>query len=135
VSAADCRDARLTRPASARLFARTVVGKTVKGVARKGKWLRLELDDGARVFSHLGMTGDWARVAVGAPALRFERARIDVVRRGRASSVRYVEHAYGPYAIPSYSTPTPQGVQVFFTLSPANPYTVLLMTAELAAGR
>jgi formamidopyrimidine-DNA glycosylase len=91
VSAADCRDARLTRPASAGLFARTVVGKTVKEVARRGKWLRLELDDGARVFSHLGMTGDWARVAVDAPALRFERARIDVVRRGRASSVRYVD--------------------------------------------
>jgi hypothetical protein len=44
-------------------------------------------------------------------------------------------HTYGPYAIASYSTPTPQGVQVFFTMSTANPYTVMLMTAELAASR
>jgi formamidopyrimidine-DNA glycosylase len=91
VSAADCTDARLTRPAPARLFARTVVGKKLTGIARKGKWLRLELEDGGRVFSHLGMTGGWERVAVDAPPLRFERARIDVVGRGRSSSVRYVD--------------------------------------------
>jgi len=81
----------LTRPAPARLFARAVVGKTVKGIARKGKWLRLELDDGGKVFSHLGMTGGWVRVAVDAPPLRFERARFDVAQRGRAFSVRYVD--------------------------------------------
>jgi formamidopyrimidine-DNA glycosylase len=91
VSAAECADARLTRPASARLFARTLVGKTVTGIARKGKWLRIELDDGGRVFSHLGMTGDWARVLVDAAPLRFERARLDLVRRDRTFSVRYVD--------------------------------------------
>src|SRR5579871_1295284 len=90
VTAADCTDARLTRPAPARLFARTVVGKKLTGIARKGKWLRLELEDGGRVFSHLGMTGSWEHVAADAPPLRFERARMDVVRRGRSSSVRYV---------------------------------------------
>jgi formamidopyrimidine-DNA glycosylase len=91
VGTADCTDARLTRPGPTRLFARTVVGKRITDIARKGKWLRLELEDGGRVFSHLGMTGDWKRVAVDAPPLRFERARIDVVRRGRSSSVRYVD--------------------------------------------
>jgi formamidopyrimidine-DNA glycosylase len=91
VHAAVCSDARLTDPAPARLFARTLVGKTVTGISRRGKWLRLELDDGGRMFSHLGMTGGWARLAVEAPPLRFERARIDVVRRGRSSSVRYVD--------------------------------------------
>jgi formamidopyrimidine-DNA glycosylase len=74
-----------------RHFARLLVGETVTDVSRKGKWLRIELDGGGRVFSHLGMTGGWARVALDAPPLRFERARIDVVRRGRASSVRYVD--------------------------------------------
>ena len=60
-------------------------------VERRGKWLRLDLDDGGKVFSHLGMTGGWVRVAIGAPVARFERARINVVLRGRASSVRYVD--------------------------------------------
>ena len=91
VRAADCKDERLTRPLPPRAFARTVVGRTVEAVTRRGKWLRLDLDDGGRVFSHLGMTGGWVQVAADAPARRFERARIEVVRRGRPSSVRYVD--------------------------------------------
>jgi formamidopyrimidine-DNA glycosylase len=91
VTAADCTDAYLSRPTPSSRFARTLVGRTVGRVSRKGKWLRLELTDGGRVFSHLGMTGDWVRVAVDAPAQRFERARIDVVLRGRAWSVRYLD--------------------------------------------
>ncbi|HEY8088740.1 MAG TPA: DNA-formamidopyrimidine glycosylase family protein [Polyangiaceae bacterium] len=91
VTAAHCTDPRLTRPGSPRAFARALLGRTVDAVARKGKWLRLILDDGSRVFSHLGMTGSWVHAAVDAPAPSSERARIDVVRRGRAASVRYVD--------------------------------------------
>jgi formamidopyrimidine-DNA glycosylase len=90
VTAADTEDARLSRPTSPRAFARAVVGRTFERVERRGKWLRLDLDDGAKVFSHLGMTGDWVRVAIGALTARFERAGIDVVLRGRAFSMRYV---------------------------------------------
>jgi formamidopyrimidine-DNA glycosylase len=91
VTAADNEDARLSRPASPREFEHALVGRTFERVERRGKWLRLELDDGGKVFSHLGMTGGWVRVALGAPAVRFERARIDGVLRGRAFSVRYVD--------------------------------------------
>jgi formamidopyrimidine-DNA glycosylase len=91
VHAAKCADARLTRPGSPGAFARALVGRTFENVVRRGKWLRLDLEDGARVFSHLGMTGGWVRAATDAPPLRFERARIDVVRRGRAISLRYVD--------------------------------------------
>jgi formamidopyrimidine-DNA glycosylase len=91
VTAADTEDARLSRPASPRAFARAVVARTFERVERRGKWLRLDLDDGGKVFSHLGMTGEWVRVAIGAPVVRFERARIDVALRGRAFSVRYVD--------------------------------------------
>jgi formamidopyrimidine-DNA glycosylase len=91
VLAATCLDARLTRPQPPRAFTRTLVGRTVQEVARKGKWLRLLLDDGSLIFSHLGMTGGWSRAATDAHAQRSERARIDVVRRGRALSVRYVD--------------------------------------------
>src|SRR5258708_36444996 len=88
VTAADTRDVRLSRPVSPRAFAHALVGRTFEGIERKGKWLRIDLDDGGKVFSHLGMTGAWVRVAIGAPVVRFERARIDVDLRGRASSVR-----------------------------------------------
>jgi formamidopyrimidine-DNA glycosylase len=91
VRAATCVDARLIRPQPPRAFTRALVGRTVQAVARKGKWLRLLLDDGSLVFSHLGMTGGWSREATDARAQRSERARIDVVRRGRALSVRYVD--------------------------------------------
>jgi formamidopyrimidine-DNA glycosylase len=91
VRAATCADARLARPGSPGAFARALVGRTFEDVVRRGKWLRLDLDDGAKAFSHLGMTGGWMHVAVDAPPLRFERARIDVGRRGRATSVRYVD--------------------------------------------
>ncbi|HEY4012197.1 MAG TPA: DNA-formamidopyrimidine glycosylase family protein [Polyangiaceae bacterium] len=91
VTAAKCSDAHLTRPDPASRFAKVLVGRTVEGVARKGKWLRLELSDGGKVFSHLGMTGDWVRVPVDASPVRFERARIDVARSGKALAVRYVD--------------------------------------------
>jgi len=91
VTAALCRDARLTRPRPPRAFTRTLIGRSIDAVARKGKWLRFTLDDGSRVFSHLGMTGGWLRAPIDAPARRAERARIDVARRGRAISVRYVD--------------------------------------------
>jgi formamidopyrimidine-DNA glycosylase len=86
VSAALCMDARLTGPRPPRAFTRTLMGKTVDAVARKGRWLCFNLDDGSRVFSHLGMTGGWLHAAMDAPALRSERARIDVVRRSRCGS-------------------------------------------------
>jgi formamidopyrimidine-DNA glycosylase len=91
VTAASTEDARLSRPASPQAFTRALVGRTFERIERRGKWLRLDLDDGGKVFSHLGMTGDWVRAAVSAPAVRFERARIDVVLRGRAFSVRYLD--------------------------------------------
>ncbi len=90
VTAAKCNDPYIARPGPVSRFAKSLVGRTVEGVARRGKWLRLELDDGGKVFSHLGMTGDWVRVSAAAP-VRFERARIDVARGGKPSSVRYVD--------------------------------------------
>lgn len=71
---------------------RALLGKRVRAVRRRGKWLKIELDDGGRLFSHLGMTGDWVcRKPTDSPE-RLERARIDVVQRGgRTRSVRYVD--------------------------------------------
>jgi formamidopyrimidine-DNA glycosylase len=91
VGVANCTDARLTRPRPPRAFARALTARTVEAVARRGKWLRVTMDDGGQLFSHLGMTGSWMRAAVDAPARSSERARIDVVRHGQAISLRYLD--------------------------------------------
>ena len=65
-----------------------LVGRTVRAVGRRGKWLRIELDEGL-VFAHLGMTGDFALERANGARLRWERARIDVVRAGAVRSIRY----------------------------------------------
>jgi formamidopyrimidine-DNA glycosylase len=69
---------------------RDIVGRVVREVGRRGKWLRLELDDGL-VFSHLGMTGDWALRGAEDAALPFERVRMDLERRGKITSARYTD--------------------------------------------
>jgi formamidopyrimidine-DNA glycosylase len=70
-------------------LAAALLGRRVDAVDRRGKWLRVTLDDGGLLFSHLGMTGKWVRRAQGAAPERFERARIDLARDAEAISLRY----------------------------------------------
>jgi formamidopyrimidine-DNA glycosylase len=80
-------DRWIARPASPARFGRLLSGQRVQDVSRKGKWLRIGLESGVRLFSHLGMTGWWVAVERGAPATAAERAQIDVGDR----SVRYLD--------------------------------------------
>ena len=75
-----------------RVFVRraNAVGRTIRVVGRRGKWLRMDLDEGF-VFSHLGMTGDWTLRGRDDDALPFERVRMEVERRGRVLSARYTD--------------------------------------------
>jgi len=92
ILAAQSNDRRVLRPQAPTSLVRALVGRTVREVGRRGKWLRLVLDDGARVFSHLGMTGWWVERERDDPKQKAERARIDFARDGaRTSSVRYVD--------------------------------------------
>jgi formamidopyrimidine-DNA glycosylase len=92
IRAARSTDRRILRPRTPRAFAASLVGRTVREVSRRGKWLRIALDDGGRLFSHLGMTGWWVELEVDSPARPSERARIDVVKEGgRTSSARYLD--------------------------------------------
>lgn len=70
--------------------ARVLDGRRVRGIDRRGKWLRLRLDEGL-VFSHLGMTGKWLRPGGDEPTPRFAKVTLTVSRRGRASRVVYVD--------------------------------------------
>lgn len=72
--------------------AKSLVGRRIESVERRGKWLRLVLDDDRKIFSHLGMSGRWLQRDVDAPEERSERLRLDLERRGRQSSLRYVDH-------------------------------------------
>jgi formamidopyrimidine-DNA glycosylase len=91
VTAARCSDRRLLRPRSPRAFTDALVGRVVRSVERRGKWLRVMLDDGGRLFSHLGMTGWWIESRAGAPRGRAERARLEVTRAGSSWSVGYLD--------------------------------------------
>src|SRR4051812_48317140 len=73
--------------AAPRVFAKRLVGRKIVNVERRGKWLRVELDDGGKIFAHLGMTGDFSL----GESDRFERARFEIERRGKRSIVRYVD--------------------------------------------
>jgi formamidopyrimidine-DNA glycosylase len=84
-------DAYVLRPAAPPAFRHALVGRKVLAVHRKGKWLRIELEGGVLLFSHLGMTGDWEEHPDDGPKQRSERARLEVVRRGKRTSVVYLD--------------------------------------------
>jgi formamidopyrimidine-DNA glycosylase len=55
------------RQAWNRRWEKMLLGRRVEGVHRRGKWLLLELDGGAFLMVHLGMTGRFTVVAPGQP--------------------------------------------------------------------
>ncbi len=81
---------RVIRGSTPQAIARALRGRAVSSVDRRGKWLRLVLDDGTRAFSHFGMSGKWVRRS-GDDALAHERLRIDAARGEKRTSVRYVD--------------------------------------------
>jgi formamidopyrimidine-DNA glycosylase len=57
---------RLRKPWSADWAAR-LVGRTIRGGRRRGKWIVLDLDDGAALVFHLGMSGQLTATRAAAP--------------------------------------------------------------------
>jgi formamidopyrimidine-DNA glycosylase len=103
------------KPAS---IVRTLTGRPIAAVTRRGKWLRFELGEAASgststktkqaplVFSHLGMTGRWQVTTVDAPELRFEKVRLDLARGTEASSLRYTDpRLFGRFAVVAEDLP------------------------------
>jgi len=62
----------ITPPAKLR---RSLSGRTVDGLARRGKYLVAQLDDGSRLVVHLGMTGQLFSEAAVSPRLMSSTAR------------------------------------------------------------
>jgi formamidopyrimidine-DNA glycosylase len=59
---------KLRRPWK-RDWAGRLVGATVEGIRRRGKWIVLDLDAGPRLVVHLGMTGQFTVAPVAEPVL------------------------------------------------------------------
>jgi len=92
--------------ASAARVVRALKGRRVEAVERRGKWLRLVLDQG-RVFSHLGMTGKWVRAHDSEDTLPHEKVRFDVLAgRAKKTSVRYVDpRLFGRFVVVPHAKP------------------------------
>jgi formamidopyrimidine-DNA glycosylase len=92
ITAAQSKDRWVLRPHAPSALTKSLVGRKVREVNRRGKWLRVLLEDGGKLFSHLGMTGWWIEREPEYPKERSERARIDVVGDdGKPRSARYMD--------------------------------------------
>ena len=78
-------------PGGAPAFAAALVGRTLTGASRRGKYLWLPLDDGAALLAHLGMSGQLLVQPPDAPPERHLRVRLrlDGVAEGR--ELRFVD--------------------------------------------
>ena len=81
---------RIIRGQAVATIARALEGRRIANVDRRGKWVRIILDDDTRAFSHFGMSGRWVKRDVDFETIRSERVRIDV-RKKKVTSLRYVD--------------------------------------------
>ncbi|MDB4993867.1 MAG: Formamidopyrimidine-DNA glycosylase [Myxococcaceae bacterium] len=110
ITRARVADARiLDEGVKAPAVVRALAGRAVVSVARRGKWLRIALDDTKKarlLFSHLGMTGRWQETTVDAPELRFEKVRLDLARGAETSSLRYTDpRLFGRFVVATEELP------------------------------
>jgi len=79
----------LTRPSALR---RGLLGRTVRGLERRGKYLVAPLDDGARLVLHLGMTGQLFSGEATSPRLLSAQGRSSQAERAaRRSRAEFIE--------------------------------------------
>jgi formamidopyrimidine-DNA glycosylase len=91
IAAAVVVDARVVHGGAKVRLAPRLIGRKVMAVNRRGKWLELRLDEGPRLYAHLGMTGKWVSRPTDAPAERFEKVRLDLVRGKARTTLRYID--------------------------------------------
>lgn len=113
IAGVSVRDPRaLTRhDAPGEAFEAALIGRTIEGVARRGKFLWLPLaDDSEAVIAHLGMSGQLLLRTPGAAPERHERIRIDVEHpdHGELAVAFADQRTFGSLAIDDL-VPTPDG--------------------------
>lgn len=65
-----------------------VASRTIVNLRRRGKYLFIDLDDGASLLIHLRMTGQLVSTPLDAPPLRFEHLQIEL---GGGGSIRFAD--------------------------------------------
>jgi formamidopyrimidine-DNA glycosylase len=97
------------------VFEAALAGRTIRGTARRGKFLWLPLSpasDGGHeaLIAHLGMSGQMLLRAPGAPAERHERIRLDIEHpaHGELAVVFADQRTFGSLAVDRL-LPTPDG--------------------------
>jgi formamidopyrimidine-DNA glycosylase len=80
------RSRKALRQSWSKTWAAKLVGRRVEAVHRRGKWLLVELDGGAYLMVHLGMTG---RFTVVPPAVEVEPHTHLVVRLDNSHELRF----------------------------------------------
>jgi formamidopyrimidine-DNA glycosylase len=71
----EIREARLRRPLDVASL-RRIVGRTIRSVGRRGKYLLFDVGEGLLWLAHLGMSGQLLLTRVGAPAQPHEHLRV-----------------------------------------------------------
>lgn len=66
-----------------RLFVDSLAGRTVTGVGRRGKWIRIGVDSGETLLVHLRMTGQLLLQSADAPWGKYARVVFDLDSGGR----------------------------------------------------
>jgi formamidopyrimidine-DNA glycosylase len=104
IVAARVLDPRIVRRGTSARVSK-LVGRRVLRVERRGKWLRMPLDEGV-VFSHLGMTGKWLVATDDDEPVRFEKVRLDVKKGKTTRSVRYLDpRLFGAFIVATEDIP------------------------------
>jgi formamidopyrimidine-DNA glycosylase len=82
-------DVSIRHPVYERVFhttdARSLIGRTITSVTRRGKYQLVTLDDGSVLTVHFGMTGDWAIGPRDEPEDRFARFVLELSDGTRAA--------------------------------------------------
>ena len=79
-------DKKLRQPIPLDSLRRELPGKTIVEVGRRAKFLLIQLDSGAMLIIHLGMTGNLAFLPVGAPLAKHDHLRLAL---DNGSELRY----------------------------------------------
>lgn len=79
-------DKKLRQPIPLDGLRRELPGKTIVEIGRRAKFLQIQLDSGAMLIIHLGMTGNLAFLPVGAPLAKHDHLRLAL---DNGSELRY----------------------------------------------
>ncbi|MBZ5733148.1 bifunctional DNA-formamidopyrimidine glycosylase/DNA-(apurinic or apyrimidinic site) lyase [Nocardioides sp. TRM66260-LWL] len=122
-------------PGGPAAFAAALVGRTLTGARRRGKFLWLPLDDGAALLAHLGMSGQLLVQPPDAAAERHLRVRLRLDGAADGRELRFVDQRmFGGLSVSPGGAELPAEV-AHIALDPLDPAFAALDVAARIRGR